>query len=57
MIQEILVFAIFIAAISYVGYLLWKSINTDKDCGTGCNCDPGDVKKMRKQMIRNHSEK
>ena len=57
MIQEILVFVFFIAAIFFVGNLFWKSINTDKNCGVGCDCDSRDAKKMQKQIIRNHLKK
>lgn len=53
MLQEIIVFLLFIAAIGYVGSLFWKSIQTDDHCQTtGCNCDPKEVKKLQKQVIR-----
>lgn len=57
MIQEILVFVLFIGAIGYVGNLFWKSFNNDSNCKTGCGCDPRSVKKMQKQIIQNQRNK
>lgn len=57
MIQEIVVFILFIGAIGYVGSLFWKSIYNDSNCKGSCNCDTKDMKKLQKQIIQNHRNK
>lgn len=57
MLQEIVVFVLFIGAIGYVGSLFWKSLNNDSNCKGGCNCDTRDIKKLQKQIIRNQRNK
>jgi hypothetical protein len=57
MIQELLVFLLFIGAIGYVGNLFWKSFGNNSNCKTGCSCEPGDLKKLQKQIIHNQRNK
>jgi len=37
-IQEILVTVLFIAAIVYVGRLIYNNLKPNKDCGSNCKC-------------------
>jgi hypothetical protein len=55
MIQEIVVFVLFIGAIGYVGSIFWKSLSNDSNCKSGCGCDTKDINKLQKQIIRRSS--
>jgi hypothetical protein len=37
-IQSIIIIVLFIAAVIYVGRLLYKSLFTKKGCGSNCKC-------------------
>jgi hypothetical protein len=51
MIQSILVGLIFIAALLYVGRLLYRSFRVQSDCATGCGkCSAVDFKKLEAQL-------
>ncbi len=41
MLQEILLIALFIAALVYLGFTLRRSFRTDKGCAKNCGCDSG----------------
>lgn len=51
MIQSILVALIFIAAVTYVGRLLYRSFQSKNACATGCGkCGAIDFKKIEEQL-------
>jgi hypothetical protein len=51
MIQSILVGLIFIAALLYVGRLVFRSFQAKSDCATGCGkCGAVDFKKLEAQL-------
>jgi hypothetical protein len=38
MIQQIIIFALFLAAAGYIGWKMWKSFDSSNGCGKGCGC-------------------
>ncbi len=38
MIQYIIIFALFAAAVFYVGRMIYKSVTAKKSCGANCKC-------------------
>jgi hypothetical protein len=51
MIQQILVLVIFLAAVGYVGWLVYKSFKARSACTTGCGkCGAVDFEKIEKQL-------
>jgi hypothetical protein len=51
MIQFIIVGLMFIAALAYVGRLIFKSFQSNSDCATGCGkCSAVDFKKLEAQL-------
>jgi hypothetical protein len=51
MIQQLLVVTIFIAALAYVGRLIYKSFQTKSACDSGCGkCGAVDFNKIEKQL-------
>jgi len=50
MIQDIIVFVLFLAAIAYTGYLVYKSFNPDAGCPSGCGSCGIDIQKIRKEL-------
>jgi hypothetical protein len=54
MIQSILVAVIFIAALAYVGRLIFKSFESKSACSSGCGkCGAVDFQKISKQLSDN----
>jgi hypothetical protein len=51
MIQQLIVIAIFIAALAYVGRLIYKSFQAKSACDSGCaKCSAVDFNKIEKQL-------
>ena len=47
MVQEILIGFIFLAALGFLAYLIFRSFTAKEGCSTGCGaCTPADFKKM-----------
>ncbi|WP_159470773.1 FeoB-associated Cys-rich membrane protein [Dyadobacter sp. 3J3] len=38
MIQQIIIFALFIGAAGYIGWKIYKSFDSSGGCGKGCGC-------------------
>jgi len=50
-IQEIITFLIFAAAVCYLIYFFYKQSKQDNGCGSGCgSCSAVDFKKIQDQM-------
>ena len=50
-VQEIIVILIFIAALVYLGRLVYRSFTTDAGCPKGCgSCSAVDFKKIEQQI-------
>jgi bacterioferritin-associated ferredoxin len=53
MAQTILVIALFIAAIAYLGRLIYKQLQAKSACATGCGkCSAIDFKKIEADMLK-----
>ena len=54
MIQQILIGLLFIAALSYLGYLFYKKFNkkSDKACDEGCGCSSIELEKIAAEIRR-----
>ncbi|MDF9797482.1 hypothetical protein OKW21_002745 [Catalinimonas alkaloidigena] len=51
MLHEIILIAIFLGALYYLGRLVYKSFASDKACPKGCgSCDAVDFKKIQEQI-------
>jgi hypothetical protein len=51
MLQEIIVGIAFIGAVSYVGHLIYKSLQSKSACSTGCGkCGALDLQKIEAQI-------
>jgi hypothetical protein len=51
MLQQIIVIVVFLAAIAYVGRLVYKSFHVKNGCASGCGkCGAIDVASIEKQM-------
>jgi hypothetical protein len=51
MIQQLIVIAVFIAALAYVGRLIYKSFQAKSACDSGCGkCSVVDFNKIEKQL-------
>ncbi len=51
MIQQIIIFLLFIVAAAYVARLVYKSFNSKSSCAKGCGaCSTIDFNKIDKQM-------
>jgi hypothetical protein len=56
--QEILVFTLFIVAIGFIGNIFWKSLYTDSDrTGKCASCSAKDAKKIQGQFFKNSKRK
>ena len=56
MIQEIVIGLIFLAAIGYVGTLIYKSFQAKHACTSGCGkCGAADLEKIEKQIVESAS--
>jgi bacterioferritin-associated ferredoxin len=50
-IQQILLFALFLAAVVYLGSVVYKSFQARSGCGSGCGkCTAVDFEKIEKQL-------
>ena len=53
LLQEILVFTLFIGAIGFIGNIFWKSLNTESNNKGGCpSCSVRDMKKIQGQFLK-----
>ena len=53
MIQQLIVVCVFIAAVIYSGWLIYKSFNTRSACATGCGkCNAVDFEKIEQELKR-----
>jgi hypothetical protein len=51
MLQEIIVGIVFMGAVSYVGHLIYKSLQSKSACSTGCGkCGAIDLQKIESQI-------
>ncbi|MEK6477952.1 hypothetical protein WJR50_10470 [Catalinimonas sp. 4WD22] len=58
MLQEIILIAIFLGALYYLGRLIYNSFASDKPCPKGCgSCDAVDFKKIQEQIKQKEEEK
>lgn len=56
--QEILVFTLFIGAIGFIGTIFWKSLNQESDNRNGCaSCTVKDMKKIQGQFFKQHRKR
>ena len=56
--QEILVFTLFIGAIGFIGNIFWKSLNTESKGKGGCpSCTVKDIKKIQDQFFKHQKGK
>jgi hypothetical protein len=56
MVQDILIFIIFLAAVAYMAWVLYRSFMPNKDagCARGCGgCSAIDINKIQKQLEKN----
>jgi hypothetical protein len=56
MIQSILIAVLFIAALVYLGYLIYKSF-TASSCTSGCGSCGVDFSQIEKQLEKNEAKK
>lgn len=53
MAQTIFVIALFVAAIAYLGRLIYKQLQAKSACATGCGkCGAIDFKKIESEMLK-----
>ena len=52
MVQQIIIIALFLAALGYLGFIVYKSF-TDSGCSSGCGACGLDIKKIRKNLEKN----
>lgn len=51
MLQEILVVLLFVAALSYLGWLVYHNFTSDSACPKGCgSCSTVDFKKIEREI-------
>jgi hypothetical protein len=52
MVQQIIIIALFLAALGYLGYIIYKNF-TDSGCSSGCGSCGLDINKIRKHLEKN----
>ena len=58
MMQEIIVILIFVAALTYLGRLLYRNFTTDSGCPKGCgSCNTIDFKKIEQEVKKREKER
>jgi hypothetical protein len=58
LLQEILVFTLFIGAIGFIGFIFWKSLNAESNNRGNCaSCSVKDMKKIQGQFIKHQRKK
>jgi hypothetical protein len=58
LLQEILVFTLFIGAIGFIGSVFWRSLNGDSNNQRNCaSCTAKDMKKIQGQLLKNSKKK
>lgn len=50
MIQGVIIAIVFVLAIGYLGYSIWKQFSTKKGCPGGCGCSGIDIEKIEKEL-------
>lgn len=46
--QEVLIIVLFLAALAYLGNMLYKQTKGDSGCSTNCGCDSSPVANFKK---------
>lgn len=50
MAQEIIILVLFIAAVAYLGYLVFKNFQARSGCASGCGSCGVDFRKLQKEI-------
>lgn len=50
MVQDVIVFLLFVGALVYIGYLLYQNFRPGSGCASGCGSCGIDIAKIRKQL-------
>lgn len=50
MAQLIIIAILFLAALSYLGYAMYKNFRADRGCSSGCTSCGIDISKIRKEL-------
>ena len=50
MVQQVVISVLFLAAVAYVGYMIFKSFKASSGCSTGCGSCGIDFSKIEKEL-------
>lgn len=50
MVQQVIIAILFMAALGYVGYIIYKSLRADSGCSSGCGSCGIDFSKLEKEF-------
>ncbi len=55
--QGAFIVLLFILAIGYLGYTIWKQFSAKKGCPGGCGCSGIDIEKIEKELTNKINSK